>query len=93
MYPKNTIIDKIASPLQEEGSSQNKRGYFVVWPKVNVMISISGKNVFVLPEITLVLEETSFLNEYRSLVLVLQPEVLNFYRVKIYTWLISCSHV
>ena len=47
------------------------------------MILISVKNsAFVLAGITLVLKDTRFLNEYRPLFPVLQPEALDFYRVK-----------
>ena len=70
--PKSTIIDKIAVSIQQQGSLQNQREYFVGPAKTNVMVLIPGNNrALVLQEITLVLEENPFLNEYRSLFRVL----------------------
>ena len=62
---------------------QHQCEYFVVSAKINVMVFISGNNcVFVLAGITLILEETHFLNEYVSLFPVLQSEVLFFIKIK-----------
>ena len=68
---------------------KKKSEYFAVLAESNIIVLIPGKNIVViLAGITLVLEETHLMNEYHSLFPVLQLEVLNFYTVKNYTWLI-----